>query len=129
MTEAEVRARLESMLGGDAEPTLTGAEVDTLMVTARVPDAFGRASTDPAWDPTYHLAPAAAEGWAWKAAKVAGNYHFTADGGSFHRDQVLEHCLKMAAHFRALSGAHSIPVQAVGTSPQSLWVHGQIGNA
>lgn len=53
---------------------------------------------------SYNLNRAAAELWEKKAAHAAKGYAFTADGATFHREQVYEHCLKMAEHYRGKSG-------------------------
>lgn len=49
------------------------------------------------WTPTYNLSAAAAEGWRRKASLCSGKYNLTVGAGqSFSRDQVFQHCLKMA---------------------------------
>lgn len=53
------------------------------------------------WTPTYDLNLAAAEGWRWKAAKAASLTGFTADGATFHEEQIVAHCLGMAARYAA----------------------------
>jgi hypothetical protein len=49
---------------------------------------------------------AAAEGWRIKAASVADWYQMNIDGAFLSRDQVWEHCMKMAAHFDGRSGGN-----------------------
>jgi len=51
------------------------------------------------WSPTYDLNAAAAEGWRWKAAKVAGEFDFNTDQQSFTRSDKHAQCLAMAAHY------------------------------
>lgn len=63
----------------------------------------------PAWVPTWDLNHAAAEGWRWKAAKVATEFDFSTDGQSFKRDQQRAACLEMAAQY-ANKTAVSIPI-------------------
>lgn len=48
------------------------------------------------WSPTYDVAWAAARAWRMKAAKVANQFTFSADGQQFNRDQIMANCLQMA---------------------------------
>ena len=100
MDLAQARARLERMLQWNVAPALTTAEVDDLMLFARRPDALGYTYADVLWTPTWNLRAAAAEGWRWKAAKVAAQYDVAAGGGtSFTRSQQYKHCIEMARTF------------------------------
>lgn len=56
------------------------------------------------WLPSYDLNAAAAEGWRWRAAKVADAYDFSTDGQSFDRSQLQAHALKMADYYAARVG-------------------------
>lgn len=100
MTEQEARAALEAMVAHDQEPALTSAEVDRLLAGARRADAAGLGPHEDGWTPTYDLNSAAAQGWRIKAGKVAGRYAISTDGQTMSRNQVIEHCLAMAAEYR-----------------------------
>lgn len=52
------------------------------------------------WSPTYDLNAAAAEGWRWKAAKVAGEFDFSTDQQTFDRTGKHAQCLAMAEHYQ-----------------------------
>jgi len=52
------------------------------------------------WSPTYDLNAAAAEGWRWKAAKVAGEFDFGTDQQQFDRTGKHAQCLAMAEHYQ-----------------------------
>lgn len=67
----------------------------------------GRASAP--WSPTFDLNAAAAEGWRWKAGKVAHMIDFTADGATFKQDQLTAHCERMAKQF-ARRSAYTVEV-------------------
>lgn len=54
------------------------------------------------------LNQAAATVWEWKAAAIATNYDFSADGGTYNRSQAYEHCKKQAAHYRSRCKAGTI---------------------
>lgn len=53
------------------------------------------------WIPTYDLHAAAADVWEEKAAAVAADFDFQADGASYSRSQKYEHCMTQARHHRA----------------------------
>lgn len=109
MTEAEARARLESMVAWSVAPALTVAEVNDLLNQARRADADGLAPSDTGWTPTWHLASAAAAGWRIKAGKVAHEFSFASDGQTHNRNEVLDMCLKMADRY-ARGAVGSIPL-------------------
>jgi hypothetical protein len=65
-------------------------------------------STDPpsrtetvGWIPTYDLNAAAADIWEEKAAVVAQDFDFNADGGNYSRSQVYQQYMRQARFFRA----------------------------
>ncbi len=51
------------------------------------------------WLGEWSLMAAAAEGWRWKAGKVAGRFTFSSDVNSFQRRQMHEMCLQMADQY------------------------------
>lgn len=66
------------------------------------------ASTEPptqdpneSWIPTYDLSAAAADIWDEKAAGVAQDFDFSADGGRYDRSQVAEMYAKRARYYRS----------------------------
>ena len=102
MDEATARTRLTAMLGGDARPTLSDDEVTALLDSYRLADSDGRAPGDEGWTGNWALNAAAAEGWRWKSAKVAGDFTFSADDASYNKGDVLANCERMVAQFAAL---------------------------
>lgn len=94
------QARLARMTEAYSEPLLTPDDLVDCLAMSRLADASGRPPTDPLWTPTWDLNRGAAEGWKRKAGKVAGNYMVTADGATFHREQVVAHCERMAAQYQ-----------------------------
>lgn len=108
MEEATARALLETMVASDAEPSLTEGEVDRLVDLARRADTYGLAPSDDGWSETWDLRYAAAEGWRWKAGKVAGAYSFGSDSQSFQRQQMHAMCLAMAKMYASGLGSVSL---------------------
>lgn len=101
MDEAVALARLASMVAADQRPALSPADLQDLLDEYRTADADGAWITDPGWVPTWDLNGAAAEGWRRKAARVATDFTFSADGASYDKGEVMAHCLAMAAAFDA----------------------------
>lgn len=74
------------------------------------------------WAPTYALNAAAAEGWRWKAGKVAGKFGFATDQQIFNREHMNKMCLAMADRYaKRVSGniriGGALPVIQVPTIP------------
>ncbi len=65
------------------------------------------------WVPTYDLYAAAADVWEEKAAGLAEDYDFEADGGRYTRSQAYKHYMRMAAHHRAR--------RSPGTVTAAMW--------
>lgn len=52
-----------------------------------------------AWVPSYNLDAAIAEGWRWKAGKVAADFNFITDGNRFERAQKYQQCIAQAEQY------------------------------
>lgn len=73
------------------------------------------------WAPTWDLNAAAAEGWRWKAAKVAGRHDFATDGQTFAAGDLQAHCLEQAAVFGGRAPGSTSTTAARATGPVSRW--------
>lgn len=123
MDEPTAMARIESMVAASSAPALDSGQLDELLVIARRPDSNGLLPSDENWAGAYDLNAAAAEGWRWKAAKVAGEFGFSSDGQSFNREQAHAACIAMAEHYaKRVTG--SIPLNP----PVSIWDTDVAGN-
>lgn len=111
MDKQTALARLKAMVAYDSAPTLSVDELDTLLTMYKTVDSAGLAPTEDDYVETWDLNRAAAEGWRWKAGKMAAAYDFQADGASYNRSQIVAMCEKMAAQY-ARKSAGSIPVFA-----------------
>jgi len=83
VTDAEARAALARMCAATSPPPLTADDMTALVDIARRPDG------------TYNLNRAAAEGWRWKAGRIAGNYNLSIDGTTVNKGDLLDHCERM----------------------------------
>jgi hypothetical protein len=63
---------------------------------------------NPNWTPTYDLNAAAAAIWEEKAATVAGDFNFSADGGRYDRGQVYEQYMKMARRYKSKAAIKTV---------------------
>lgn len=110
------------MCASDQGPALSSDDLDQLLELAAQADADGRMPADPAWVPTYDLAWAAAEGWRWRAGRVASEVAWSADGLTVQAQQARDGALAMAATWSARSGRAgsvvSVPLTAAGQRPR-----------
>jgi len=75
------------------------------------------------WIPTYDLNAAAADIWDEKAALVAADFDFSADGGSYTRSQKLEACQQQARYFRARRAIRVILPRPYPSEPdEDVWI-------
>jgi hypothetical protein len=76
----------------------TYLDSDLIAAIQRYPltDADGHDPDSAYWTPVYDLARAASEIWEEKAANVAANFAFDADGASFQKQQQFEQYSKQA---------------------------------
>lgn len=112
-TAAQV-ARLRRMVDEPTTTTYTDEDLEGYIERYPVLDERGEVpytwdtSTSPPtqdanedWIPTYDLHSAAADVWDEKAAAVAEDFDFQADGGRYNRSQVMAHALQQARWHRA----------------------------
>ena len=110
----ELVARLRRMVDEPGTDTYTDDDLQAVIEEYPLIDERGEepyawdTSTSPPtqddnedWIETYDINAAAAEIWEEKAAAVAEDYDFSADGGRYSRSQVYEQCMRNAARFRS----------------------------
>lgn len=123
LTVEQARTALASKLGGaSARPALTDPELDAILAAYALRDTDGRAPVDDGWSPTYAMNAAAAEGWRQKAARVAADFNFSADGASFSKGEVLARCLEMEAHYAALDTSRVGDPVSTDYPSRRLWL-------
>lgn len=81
---------------GTTEPTWPTTSGGTVTADGVTYTEVGAAS----WTPTWDLNAAAAEGWLWKAGKVAGSFSFSSDGQTFNRSEMHAMCLSQHDYYR-----------------------------
>lgn len=96
--------RVTRLGGADARPVVDPQTVQAIVVSFPIADAEGREPGDASWEPTYDTNAATAEVWSTKAARVAGDFTFTADDATYNKGDVLAQCLAMEAKYAAMAG-------------------------
>lgn len=107
------------MTSADVDPKLTAQDVDDLLEDHARVDAEGRLPDHDEWEPTYDLNMAAAAGWDLKAALCAHQVGFSADGASFHLEQLRANAEAQAELYRkrAAGAIGQIDVAAAAATP------------
>lgn len=112
--------QLRRMTGEITSDNYTDGELMSVLETYPLMDANGEqpytwsSDTPPvkeannAWIPTYDMHAAAADIWEEKAAVVAGNYDFNADGGNYSRSQAYEHMMAQTRYHRSRRSARTM---------------------
>ena len=98
-SDADAAARIGRMTDSAVKPLLDAGDLSDLVALAKRADRYRRFPSDASWEPTYDYDYAAAEGWRRKASRVAGAFSFTADGSTFNKNEVFDHCMSMAEKF------------------------------
>lgn len=71
------------------------------------------------WDEMDSIEGVASRVWRIKAATVSEWYLSNIDGSFLSRNQVFEHCLKMAEHYETLGGVSGVFVNVGLTGPNA----------
>jgi hypothetical protein len=97
VNDTDAAAALNRMCAADQTPALAADDLAALVAIANVGGGV------------YDLRRAAAEGWRWKAAKVAGAFNLSIDGGAINRGDLLGHCQQMVKMY-SRQHPRSIPI-------------------
>ena len=122
-------ARLRRLV---AEPTTdTYTDIDLSEYISRYPldDADGYVPTDIGWAGNWDLNLAAADVWEEKAAMVAANFDFAADGGDYKRSQAHAQMLAMASRYRSRRATSALVLVATPPPEAAPGVDEWLGNA
>src|SRR5262245_52383301 len=114
--------RLRRMTAEPSQTPYTDAMMVETIERYPVPDLDEFWPDEAGWLPSYDLAQAAAEIWSEKAAAIALNFDFEADGASFSKSQQVEQYEKQARRWRSLRQAGNYSVAAVQPSGVAPWL-------
>jgi len=79
------------------------------------------------WVPTYDLNAAAADVWDEKAAALAADYDFSADGSSYNLSQAYLQAMKQVRHYRARRSMRTITLRPEPMRRPASWI-GSVGD-
>jgi len=117
---AEQIARVRRMTGEPTAATYADADIQAYIERYPLEDARGEGpwiesettpgtlEANPDWTVTYDLNAAAADIWAEKAAGLAPNFDFRADGGQYSRSQAYEQAMKQSRYYRSRRSVKTI---------------------
>jgi hypothetical protein len=97
-----------------ARPALDSAKLGAILDAHARVDANGLTPADDGWTPTWDLNGAVASVYRRKAAQVAGDYNFSADGLTVSKGDVLANLLAMEAHYAGKSTGGGLGTIEVG---------------
>ena len=117
------------MVAEPTQDTYTDSLLSAALMRYPLPDASGYLPTDTAWVGAWDANRAAAEVWEEKAAALAGDFDFTADGGSYQRSQAHAHMMQMARMYRARRQTGVLVLQAQPRPDNAPGLMDWIGNA
>lgn len=90
--------------------------------TATTPPVY---ADNPYWIPTYDVHAAAASIFEEKAAKAAQDFKFSADGGSYERNQVYDQYMQLVRFHQARRSPGTITLHEVSTNERVLGFNNQ----
>jgi hypothetical protein len=94
-------ARLRRLVAEPTPNTYTDIDLSAALELWPLPDADGLEPDSVVWAGAWDINQAAADIWEEKAATVAGNFDFAADGGDYKRSQAYTQATTQARSFRA----------------------------
>lgn len=107
---ADNLAKLRRMVAEPTNANYTDAILTGYLELYPIVDVDGLEPDNAAWTATYDFHSAAADIWEEKAATVAAQYDFNADGGSYNRNQVYSSFVALAQWHRKRSNATAASV-------------------
>lgn len=121
-------ARLRRLVAEQTTDTYT--DIDLAEYIGRYPlaDASGYTPTDTGWTGNWDINLAAADVWEEKAAVVAADFDFSADGGDYKRSQAYAQAKQQARNFRASRQTGSLTMVATPKPVGAVRLDGYLGN-
>ena len=108
MVDASLITQLRRMIAEPTTTTYSDAVLSEIILAHPLIDSSGNFPDEDDWTATYDLNAAAADVWDEKAAGLASDYDFNADGASFSRSQAYEQASHMARKYRSRRSAVTI---------------------
>lgn len=110
--DSALLAQLRRMTAEETDARYSDAELQLIIEEYPMVDAEGRTPSDGVWAGDYDLNAAAARIWTEKAALLAGDYDFAADGASYSRSQAHEQTMQMARFYWSKRSMRTVVMKA-----------------
>lgn len=121
-------ARLRRLVAESTVDTYTDIDLTEYLDRYPLTDAAGYAPTDTAWTGNWDINAAAADIWEEKAALVASDFDFAADGGDYKRSQAYAQAMQQARNFRAKRQTGTLTMVATPKPAGAARLDGYLGN-
>ena len=108
--------------------TYTDLDLSECIERYPLPDANGLAPDATTWAGNWDLNQAAADIWEEKAAAVAANFDFAADGGDYKRSQAYAQAMQQARNYRAKRQMGTFTMVATPLPVGATRLDGYLGN-
>lgn len=120
--------QLRRMVAEPEQDTYTDALLSAAIARHPLPDADGYAPTNTAWAGAWCINSAAADIWEEKAAALAGDFDFSADGGDYKRSQAHAQMMGMARAYRSRRSTSALVLRAQPRPETAPGLTAWIGN-
>lgn len=121
-------ARLRRLVAEPTYDTYTDIDLSTALELWPLPDADGLEPDAATWAGAWDINQAAADIWEEKAAMVAGDFDFAADGGDYKRSQAYAQMAAKARAFRAKRQTSTLTLIAEPKPLGAVRLEGWLGN-
>lgn len=121
-------ARLRRLVAEPTDDTYTDNDFSAALQLWPLPDADGLEPDATTWAGAWDINQAAADIWEEKAAMVAGDFDFAADGGDYKRSQAYAQMTTRARSFRAKRQTGTLVLIAEPKPEGAIRLEGWLGN-
>lgn len=121
MTMADDIATVRRFVAEPTTTTYSDAVIQAMIEAYPVIDANHKSPDDAEWVATYDLNSVATDIWTEKAAAIATQYDFSADGASYQWQQQYNNYMSMARYYAARRKPKSTRVIGTKANPLQPW--------
>ena len=120
--------QLRRMVAEPTQDTYTDALLSAAIARHPLPDNLGYMPDNTAWAGAWCINSAAADIWEEKAAALAGDFDFSADGGDYKRSQAHAQMMGMARAYRSRRSTSALVLRAQPRPETAPGLTAWIGN-
>ena len=120
--------QLRRMVAEPEQDTYTDALLSAAIARHPLPDNLGYMPDNTAWAGAWCINSAAADVWEEKAAALAGDFDFSADGGDYKRSQAHAQMMGMARAYRSRRSTSALVLRAQPRPETAPGLTAWIGN-